>query len=70
MSDPPRVGELVLPVDAAVLAALHGKACVVCGATGGPLCGAGYVYTLGRAGSRLGWPVLSCPTHCPKAAAR
>lgn len=53
---------LMLPVDAETLAALHGKACVVCGASGVRLVDAGFCQTISGAG-RLGWPVAACPDH-------
>ena len=44
-------------------AQLHRKACIDCGDTTGPFAPAGYVYTRGSEGGRLGWPVVACPEH-------
>jgi hypothetical protein len=53
---------LTLPVDASTLAALHQRACIVCGATG-LLRPAGWRLTAAPDGSRLGWAVAACPDH-------
>jgi hypothetical protein len=63
MADTASVPELVLPVDAAMLATLHQRACIVCGATGAPLRPAGWRTTACPDGSRLGWAVAACPHH-------
>ncbi len=55
--------DLTLPVDAATLAALHQAACIVCGATSGPLRPAGWRTTAGPDGTKLGWAVAACPAH-------
>jgi hypothetical protein len=43
---------------------LHGKACIVCGATTVPLSAAGHRHTPTRPGKApLGWAVVACPDH-------
>jgi hypothetical protein len=46
---------------------LHGKACIHCGDTVGPLAPAGHRHTVTQPGrAPLGWAVVACPAHAPK----
>ena len=54
---------LELPVTDALLVRLHGKACITCGTSTGPLNRSGYVYTTDPGGGRLGWAVVACAEH-------
>jgi hypothetical protein len=60
---PPQPAVRLLPVDASTLLRLHGRACITCGTTTGPLTPAGHVYTGNADDGRLGWAVTACPEH-------
>ncbi len=46
---------------------LHGKACIVCGATTAPFVPAGHRHTpTGARTAPLGWAVVACSDHVPK----
>lgn len=55
---------LSTPVAGIVLERLHGDRCIRdgCPETSG-LAPAGWAYTVGADGTRMGWPVRACPDH-------
>ncbi|MEZ0092872.1 hypothetical protein [Streptacidiphilus sp. EB129] len=63
MADSVSPSTLALPVDDALLARLHGAACITCGTTTAPLTAAVHIYSGDQDGGRLGWPVAACPKH-------
>ncbi|MEZ0088949.1 hypothetical protein [Streptacidiphilus sp. EB129] len=63
MADSVSPSTLALPVDDALLARLHGEACITCGTIEAPLTAAGHIYTGDQNGGRYGWPVVACPVH-------
>jgi hypothetical protein len=63
MADTATSPTLSLPVDDALLVRLHGKACITCGGTTGPLTAAGYVSTRTADGGLLPWAVVACTEH-------
>jgi hypothetical protein len=60
-----QIDGIAVPVAEAAVrrAQLHGEACITCGTARGFLIPAGYHYTTGSEGGRLGWAVVACSEH-------